>query len=390
MPEVASFAQKYGLAGPAQEELQKLMHASVALAQRRVTVSVPATVANLGPGLETVGLAVDIWDEFTLEFSDHFSVELRGPDIAEVPRTEANLVVQGAAAAFKVCGRHLPSLRFICEHRIPFNKGLGAASASFVGGFLAASVLSAEELRLSPRPEQPEQEEVVRARSGTFPDGVPCETSNVDALLQATVARGWNPGNVCPAIYGALQIGIPTVSGTRSHRVPIPNGLVLCLFVPDAKEEGQRLEVESVERRNAIFNVGRSALLINCFATQDFAKFQKASEDFLATPTILEKFPHIRPVSQAALAAGASGACACGYGPSVMALIQGRTGDVLAQSASNQLEQNVGKAMLTAGEECLVNGQILIAKPVDVGAHVVAQKSTLGQSDEKSRIVYFQ
>ncbi|CAE7453901.1 thrB [Symbiodinium sp. CCMP2592] len=244
----------------------------VALAQRRVTVSVPATVANLGPGLETV------------------------------PRTEANLVVQGAAAAFKVCGRHLPSLRFICEHRIPFNKGLGAASASFVGGFLAASVLSAEA----------------------------------------------------------------------------------------KKEEGGRLEVESVERRNAIFNVGRSALLINCFATQDFAKFQKASEDFLASPTILEKFPHIRPVSQAALAAGASGACACGYGPSVMALIQGRTGDVLAQSASNQLEQNVGKAMLTAGEECLVNGQILIAKPVDVGAHVVAQKSTLGQSDEKSRIVYFQ
>jgi len=172
--------------------------------------------------------------------------------------------------------------------------------------------------------------------------------------------------------------------------VPIPNGLVLCLFVPDAKEEGKALEVDTVERRNAIFNVGRSALLINCFATQDFAKFQKASEDFLASPKILEIFPHIKAVSQAALAAGASGACACGYGPAVMALIQGRTGDVLAQSASNQLEQDVAKAMLTAGEECLVNGQILIAKPVDVGAHVVAQKSTLGPSDEKSRILYFQ
>ncbi|CAE7469307.1 thrB [Symbiodinium natans] len=386
MPEVVSFAQKYGLATPAQEELQKLMHASVALAQRRVTVSVPATVANLGPGLETVGLAVDIWDEFTLEFSDHFNVELRGSDVAEVPRTEANLVVQGAAAAFKVAGRPFPPMRFICEHRIPVNKGLGAASASFVGGFLAASVLSAEESKQLPRTEQ----ELVRVRSGTFADGVPCETSNVDALLQATIARGWNPGNVCPAIYGALQIGIPTSSGTRSHRVPIPNGLVLCLFVPDAKEEGKSLDVDTVERRNAIFNVGRSALLINCFATQDFAKFQKASEDFLAMPTILEKFPHIRAVSQAALTAGASGACACGYGPAVMALIQGRTGDVLAQSASNQLEQDVAKAMLTAGEECLVNGQILIAKPVDVGAHVVAEKSTLGPSDERSRIVYFQ
>eukprot|EP00434_Breviolum_minutum_P040294 symbB.v1.2.035801.t1/scaffold4903.1/size33184/5 len=56
-PEVVSFAQKHGLAVTAQEELQKLLNASVSLAQRRVTVSVPATVANLGPGLEVVGMA---------------------------------------------------------------------------------------------------------------------------------------------------------------------------------------------------------------------------------------------------------------------------------------------------------------------------------------------
>ena len=65
------------------ERSLRLKDAEVNLAQRRVTVSVPATVANLGPGLEVVGMAVDIWDEFTLEFSDHFSVELRGPDTPE-------------------------------------------------------------------------------------------------------------------------------------------------------------------------------------------------------------------------------------------------------------------------------------------------------------------
>eukprot|EP00435_Cladocopium_sp_Y103_P019265 s734_g4.t1 len=121
-PEVVSFAQKHGLALTAQEELQKLLNASVSLAQRRVTVSVPATVANLGPGLEVVGMAVDIWDEFTLEFSDHFSVEIRGLDTPEVPRNEENLVVQGAASAFKEACRPFPTMHFICEHRIPYDK----------------------------------------------------------------------------------------------------------------------------------------------------------------------------------------------------------------------------------------------------------------------------
>lgn len=148
--------------------------------------------------------------------------------------------------------------------------------------------------------------------------------------------------------------------------------------------------MELVDRQKAIFNVGRVALLINVFSTQDFSKFQKASEDSLALPHIAGKFPYIKGVCQAALAAGASGACAAGYGPSVLALLPGRTGDVLAQSASNQLEQDVAKAMLKAAEEKSISGQILIAKPCDVGAHVVAQKSALGPADEQSRISYYQ
>lgn len=285
-------------------------------------------------------------------------------------------------------------MRFICEHRIPYDKGLGAASASFVGGYLAGSVLCAEELRHLPPTEAKRRD---RANSREVLDVVDCQAptnvAGVEALLQAAIARGWNPGNVCPAIYGALQIGIHTPSGMRSHRVPIPHGLVLCLFVPDGKEEDVGLDIEMVERQKAIFNVGRCALLINVFCTQEFSKFQKfqkASEDSLGMTQISEKFPYIKSVCQAALAAGAAGACAAGYGPSVLALMQGRTGDVLAQSASNQLEQDVAKAMLRAAEESSVTGQILIAKPCDVGAHVIAQKSALGPADETSRISYFQ
>eukprot|EP00434_Breviolum_minutum_P028157 symbB.v1.2.024912.t1/scaffold2390.1/size80330/11 len=155
---------------------------------------------------------------------------------------------------------------------VPFT-GLGATSAAFVGGFLAGSVLCAEELR---HLEKSAAKGLPRTASKEGLDVVDCSAPNnmagVEALLQAAIARGWNPGNVCPAIYGAIQIGIHTPNGMRSHRVPCPHGLVLCLFVPDGQEEETGLDMELVDRQKAIFNVGRIALLINVFSTQDFSK----------------------------------------------------------------------------------------------------------------------
>jgi len=73
-----------------------------------------------------------------------------------------------------------------------------------------------------------------------------------------------------------------------------------------------------------------------------------------------------------------------------MALITGRSGDVLAQSASNQLERDVAEAMLDKADELGLNGSVLIAKPADVGAHVLARKSEIGGAHTNDRIVYFQ
>lgn len=380
--ELADFAQRHGLSSEARQELQCLLESTILLTNKRVTVCVPATVANLGPGLETCGLAVDIWDEYTLEYADHFTLEVVG-DGALVPRTDENLVVVGASSAFKAANLPFPALRVSCTHRIPVGKGLGAAAASFVGGYLAGSVLCTEELRLSSdsTPLRAVDFKEVAAATG--------DSTYLETLLRATVLRGWNPGNVCPAVYGALQIGINMDSGLRSHRVPTPNGLVCVIFVPDESEEGTGLPDQPVDRKAAIFNVGRVALLINCFCTGEFAVFQKATEDALAQPLCKAQFPFLAPVIQAAVGAGAAGACPCAYGPSVMALITGRSGDVLAQSASNQLERGVATAMLSKAEELGISGQVLIAKPADVGAHVIAQKSELAAADS-SRITYFQ
>lgn len=415
LPEVAEFGSKHGLNQPAQKELQELMDAAIELQQKRVTVSVPATVAHLGPGLECIGMAVDIWDEFTLEYGEQLTLEVIGDPDKLVPRQhDQNLVIQGAASAFKAAGRPLPALHFRCHHHIPYNKGLGAAQASFVGGYLAASVLCSEELRVlqSSRPTELKRASSLAnavanlsaARAATAETGPPVppeasaaqqdtivdEMHGVDMMLQEAVSRGWNAANVAPAIYGALQIAVKTSSGMRSHRVPLPNGLICVIFVPDGLQSSKGLPSQPVDRKAAVPNVGRTALLVNCFCSNNFDMFQKVMESTLAHDKILEQSPLISPLIQAALEAGATGACPCGYGPSVMALITGRSGDVLAQSASNQLLQKVAKAMLSKAEEHGKTGEILIAKPADVGAHVVSQKSEFGASRGGGRIVYFQ
>jgi len=419
LPEVVDFGKKHGLSDEALKELQGLMVASIHLTQKRVTVEVPASVANLGPGIETCGLAVDIWDEFTLEYAESFGMEVYGDTAGEIPRTHENLVVLGASCAYKAAGLPFPPLRFSCTHRIPFSKGLGAASASFVGGFLAASVLCSEEFSSCSAHGVNIQEKL--KASGSFvdvsssashmvkkiqstghdggsgsssvtPDGEPQEGHDiaVHGLLQTAIQQGSNAGNVCPAIYGALQIATETPSGWRSHRVPVPTGLVCVIFVPEGLQEGKPLPQQPVDRKAAIFNVGRVALLVNCFCTKNFAMFQKATEDTLSQPHCHTNFPHLAPVIQAAMDAGATGACPSGYGPSVMALITGRSGDVLAQSASNQLERDVAEAMLDKADELGLNGSVLIAKPADVGAHVLARKSEIGGAHTNDRIVYFQ
>merc|ERR1712113_883454 len=144
------------------------------------------------------------------------------------------------------------------------------------------------------------------------------------------------------------------------------------------------------DRQAAIFNVGRMALLTNCFCSGNFDMFQKSTEDTLTQPHCLSQFPFVSKVVQAAVDAGATGSFPCGYGPSVMALITGRTGDILAQSSFNELERGVAKAMLSKADAEGVPGKVFITKPSDEGAHVLAEKSELCANLGTDRIVYFQ
>lgn len=115
-----------------------------------VVVRVPATSANLGPGFDTIGLALDIWTEISVEIlpptkdgKSHLVLTNEGEGADELPTDDTNLVIVGLKAAYGAAGEDLPkNLKIHCKNRIPFARGLGSSSAGIVGGIIAGLALS--------------------------------------------------------------------------------------------------------------------------------------------------------------------------------------------------------------------------------------------------------
>ncbi|CAE8635601.1 unnamed protein product, partial [Polarella glacialis] len=131
---VETFAKKHALNEPAVSELKHMLQGVVSKSRRRVTVRVPATTANMGPGFDCCGMALDVWNEVTVERSSFFAFEIEGEGSAILPRDVSNLVVKGVEAAYAAIGQQVPTLHYRTLNRIPFAKGMGSSSAvlSFV------------------------------------------------------------------------------------------------------------------------------------------------------------------------------------------------------------------------------------------------------------------
>ena len=112
----------------------------------KVIVRVPATSANLGPGFDAIGMALDMWSEFTIERSDKFEIICEGEGSHDIPLDESNLVVFGLKAAFKRAGKEVPTLKYHLINRIPYARGLGSSSAAIVGGLVAGLVLAGHQV----------------------------------------------------------------------------------------------------------------------------------------------------------------------------------------------------------------------------------------------------
>ena len=207
-------------------------------AGRSVTVRVPATTANLGPGFDTLGLALSLYDELTVTVRDApgATVEVIGVGADEVPTDESNLVVTAIAYTFVAYSQPLPGLDLVARNNIPHGRGLGSSGAAIVSGIMAAK--------------------------GLLHGIVDIDSS---ALLALATALEGHPDNVAPALFGGLTIAWTTDAGPQHKKLIVHRGVSPLIAVPESTmstELARSLRPASVPHEDAIFNVSRSALLI--------------------------------------------------------------------------------------------------------------------------------
>ena len=259
-----------------------------------VTVRVPATSANLGPGFDALGLALDLYDEITVEATDSgLHIDVTGAGQGEVPLDETHLVVRSMQAAFDLLGEKPAGLRLTCRNVVPHGRGLGSSAAAIVGGLVAARALVEGEYRLD------------------------------DAtLFQLATDLEGHPDNVAPALFGGLTIS--WVDGAAAAVERLDCQVPVTVFVPPtavSTAEARGLLPETVPHGDAVFNAGRSALLVAALLHAPH-RLISATEDRLhqtyRSTAMPESYRLVRSLRVEGVPAVISGA-----GPTVLAFARG-------------------------------------------------------------------
>lgn len=263
---------------------------------RTITVSVPATTANLGPGFDCLGLALDLRNTVFLSYSaTGLEVTIHGEGEKTVPSDETNLVVRSINTLFQEVGRSPDTWRIIQENHIPVGSGLGSSAAAVLSGILAANALL-------DYPLSPEEVLVLAARIEGHPD------------------------NVAPALHGGLTLVYSDNHQLLVERIPVL-AMKVVVVLPDVElstAEARAALPDKVPLGDAVFNAARTALLARALENGDFEKLAIAMEDRLHQPYRIGLVSGMAGAFVAAKEGGASGVALSGAGPGVIAIARDR------------------------------------------------------------------
>ena len=304
-----------------------------------VRVKAPATTANMGPGYDCLGLALDLWNTLEVETvaGGEPVVEVTGEGAGELGAGRDNLVYKSMEFLFEDAGQQMPAVRLRCDNEIPLARGMGSSAAAIAGGLVAANALCSQDY--SPN----------------------------DLLEMAATIEG-HPDNVAAAVLGGMQLVImdQTEEGRRLYAVPVnvPPELNAVVFVPQVRistEDARAVLPEKIPVADAVHNMGRVGLLVVAMATNHPEYLTVATQDRLHQPYRQPLFPAMKVIFQAALDAGALGVFLSGSGSTVLALTKGR-------------EMTVAYEMAEAARQASVEGNVSVTQPAVRGAHLVEQE----------------
>lgn len=311
-----------------------------------VAVLTPATSANLGPGFDSLGLALQLYNRFDVEITNGDPeaplIEVQGPLGKDLSVGPDNLFFRTFALLFQRKSMTLPAVKIRMTINIPPGCGLGSSATAVVGGLMAANelfgLLDRSDLSV---PKEDLLELAVESEAGNHPD------------------------NVAPALLGGLVATTVVEGEIHAVKTRFPDALKAVIFTPSFPMDtvaGRKLLPSAYSKADVTFNTGRVALLLAALQTGRYEVIGEAMQDRLHQPYRQALFPAMPAILDAAVAAGAHGASLSGGGSSLIALASSHFHTIL-------------RAMQDTAHSFDVEGTGLILPADQQGARIITSRN---------------
>lgn len=299
----------------------------------RFTVKAPASSANLGPGFDALGMALDLWNTVTIDTAGPSGEVINEGPEAHLLAGHDNLTVHAMNTLARDRKRELPPFAIRARTEIPVSRGLGSSAAALVAGLIAANYLL--ELHLTD-----------------------------DEIYKYALRMEGHGDNVGAAIFGGAVLAVPGLKRPVHLTDGANLGLTAVVFIPEATGATWAARAalpHEVPMADAALNLATTSGLAIGLMTVDHALIAAGMRDMLHEPYRARLFPHLDAMKATAREYGAVGAALSGAGSTVLALVPHDRADAVAE------------ALTITGRRLVVPGRVEILAPAATGAELIAE-----------------
>ncbi len=289
-------------------------------------ITVPASTSNLGCGFDTFGLALKLYNEFTIEPSNTYHLQIEGEG-KDLPKDENNLFVRVYRECFRVFGGKEVALKVLQKNSIPTSRGLGSSSTAIVGGVLAYQAISGKNLE-------------------------------IEEVFHLTYKFEPHFDNILPAMLGGFVVCANNGSHVDFVKLPFPADLLLVFVVPEfelSTEEARKVIKREVSLEDAVNNIQRASLFLASLFTGMYPTLKEGVKDKLHQPYRANLIPAYHQVVQSGYEAGALAVFLSGAGPTI--------GSICLENPNK-----VANAMVEAFKEAGIQAKALILQHDEQGS----------------------
>ncbi|MBE9043177.1 homoserine kinase [Pleurocapsales cyanobacterium LEGE 10410] len=261
----------------------------------KVTISVPATTANLGVGFDCLGAALTMANEFQFVLANtdtKLKINAFGKEATKVGTGESNLVYRSFVYLYKQIEQTPPNIEISIKLGVPLSRGLGSSATAIIGGLLGANSLAGNPL-------------------------------SRDEIMNMAIAIEGHPDNVVPALLGNCLLSVLDRDTWQISSIPWHQEIIPVVAIPDfilSTAQARSVLPTEYSRSDAIFNISRMGLLLRALATNNGDWLKTALDDRLHQPYRQKLITGYSQLRQAAISAGAYGMVISGAGPTLLAL----------------------------------------------------------------------